>query len=50
MNKEEQKELLKAFKEYSRKITASKTESENFLKRAGIHKEDGSLTKRYAHS
>lgn len=48
MNKEEHKELLKAFKKYSDKITASKKESENFLIRTGIHTEKGKLTKQYA--
>ncbi|MEH6659596.1 hypothetical protein [Leeuwenhoekiella marinoflava] len=48
MNKEEQKELLKAFKKYADKITASKKESEKFLIRTGIHTEKGKLTKQYA--
>tara|TARA_B100002049_G_C15733848_1_gene231591 strand:+ start:112 stop:261 length:150 start_codon:yes stop_codon:yes gene_type:complete len=48
MNKEEQKELLEAFKKYAKKITSSKKDSEEFLIRTGIHNQNGKLTKQYA--
>ena len=48
MNQKEHKELLKDFKEYSKKITSSRKESEKFLRRTGIHTKNGKLTEKYA--
>lgn len=49
MNKEEHKKLQKAFREYAKKVLASKEESQKFLIEAGIHNKKGELSKHYAH-
>lgn len=47
MNKREHKEYLEAFKKYSKKISSSKKQAEEFLIRSGIHNRNGELSKAY---
>lgn len=47
MNTEEHKEFREAFKRYAKKVGSSKKESQNFLKRAGIHNKNGKLSTSY---
>ena len=48
MNEFEHSKLLKEFKAYSAKVTATKESSKEFLIRAGINTPTGRLTKAYS--
>lgn len=47
MNSKEHKELLEAFKKYTKKLISSKKESQDFLVRSGIHNKNGELSQNY---
>ncbi|MEA3443897.1 MAG: hypothetical protein U9R19_04140 [Bacteroidota bacterium] len=47
MNNKEHKELLEAFKKYTKKLISSKKESRDFLVRSGIHNKKGELNQDY---
>ena len=50
MSSKEHKELLEAFKKYTKKMISSKQESQDFLLRSGIHNKKGKLSKNYISS
>ena len=47
MDKKEQEKYLKEFKEFGKELIKSKEKAEKFLQDAGIHTQQGKLTKRY---
>lgn len=48
MNTKEHKQYLKEFRAYSKEITSSQDNAQNFLIRTGINTPTGKLTKAYS--